>query len=48
MVRTFLPRATQSELFAIMTGGFASIAGSFTGILIGMGIEMYVAACACN
>ena len=39
MVRPFLPRATTSELHAIMTGGFATIAGSVFALYVSYGIE---------
>ncbi|XP_076472613.1 solute carrier family 28 member 3-like isoform X2 [Babylonia areolata] len=38
MVRPFLSRMTKSELHAIMTGGFATIAGSVLGAYIGFGV----------
>ena len=38
VIRHYLNKATVSELFAIMVGGFASIAGSILGVYIGMGI----------
>ncbi len=38
IVRHYLPRATSSELFAIMVGGFATIAGSIMGVYIALGI----------
>lgn len=39
MVRPFLARATASELHAIMTGGFATIAGSVFALYVAYGIE---------
>ena len=39
LVRPFLPYMTQSELHAVMTGGFATIAGSIIGAFIGLGVE---------
>lgn len=38
LVRHYLPHATLSEVFAIMVGGFATIAGSTMGVYIAMGI----------
>lgn len=39
MVRPFLPRMTMSEIHAIMTGGFATIAGGVFALYVGFGIE---------
>src|SRR5690606_17081121 len=39
MVRPFLPRMTTSELHAVMTGGFATIAGGVFAVYVGFGIE---------
>ncbi len=39
MVRPFLPRMTKSELHAIMTGGFATIAGGVFALYVGFGID---------
>lgn len=38
MVRPFIPTMTRSELHAVMTGGFATIAGSVLGAYIGFGV----------
>ncbi|KAK7103475.1 uncharacterized transporter HI_0519-like isoform X1 [Littorina saxatilis] len=38
LVKPFLKDVTESELFAIMTGGFASIAGAIMGALVAIGI----------
>ncbi|MCU0329948.1 MAG: NupC/NupG family nucleoside CNT transporter [Candidatus Kapabacteria bacterium] len=38
LVRHYLPHASLSEVFAIMVGGFATIAGSTMGVYIAMGI----------
>lgn len=38
LVRHYIPTATASEIFAIMVGGFATIAGSTMGVYIAMGI----------
>ncbi|KAK7479261.1 hypothetical protein BaRGS_00029509 [Batillaria attramentaria] len=38
LVRPFVARMTKSELHAIMTGGFATIAGSVLGAYIGFGV----------
>ena len=40
VVKPFVKNMTQSELFAIMCGGLASIAGSVMGGLAGMGIKL--------
>ena len=39
MVRPFLPRMTKSEMHAVMTGGFATIAGGVFALYVGFGIE---------
>lgn len=38
LIRHYLPRASVPEIFAIMVGGFATIAGSTMGVYIAMGI----------
>lgn len=38
LVRHFIPQASSSELFALMVGGFATIAGTMMGVYITMGI----------
>ncbi len=40
VVRPYIPRMTQSELFAVMCGGLASIAGSVMAGYAGMGVEL--------
>ena len=40
VVRPFIPNMTTSELFAIMVGGLASIAGSVMAGYAGMGVEL--------
>ncbi|NCP63635.1 MAG: NupC/NupG family nucleoside CNT transporter [Paraglaciecola sp.] len=40
VVKPFIPHMTQSELFAIMVGGLASIAGSVMAGYAGMGVEI--------
>ncbi len=40
VVRPFIPKMTSSELFAIMVGGLASIAGSVMAGYAGMGVEL--------
>ena len=40
VVRPFIPNMTRSELFAIMVGGLASIAGSVMAGYAGMGVEL--------
>jgi nucleoside permease NupC len=37
LVKPFMPEMTESELHAVMTGGFATIAGSVFGIYISFG-----------
>ncbi len=37
LVKPFLPKMTRSELFAVMTGGMASVAGSVLGGYAGVG-----------
>ena len=40
LVRPFLSRMTRSELFAVMAGGMASVAGSVLGGYEGLGVEL--------
>ncbi|RDV24063.1 NupC/NupG family nucleoside CNT transporter [Alteromonas aestuariivivens] len=40
VVRPFIPQMTSSELFAVMVGGLASIAGSVMAGYAGMGVEL--------
>ncbi len=40
IIKPFLPNMTRSELFAVMVGGLASIAGSIMAAFAGMGIEL--------
>ena len=40
VVRPFIPQMTQSELFAVMVGGLASIAGSIMAGYAGIGVEL--------
>lgn len=40
LVKPFLPHMTRSELFAVMTGGMASVAGSVLGGYVGLGVEL--------
>ncbi|MDP0490250.1 MAG: NupC/NupG family nucleoside CNT transporter [Verrucomicrobiota bacterium JB023] len=47
VVKPYIPRMTQSELFAVMVGGLASIAGSVLAALAGMGIELKYLIAAC-
>lgn len=37
LVRPFMPGMTESELHAIMTGGFSTIAGSVFGVYVSFG-----------
>ena len=41
LLKPFLGQATESELFAIMTGGFASIAGAMTGTIVAFGVSLF-------
>ena len=47
VVRPFVPSMTASELFAVMTGGLATIAGSIMGGYAAMGIELKYLIAAC-
>ena len=47
VVRPFVPAMTASELFAVMTGGLATIAGSMMGGYAAMGIELKYLIAAC-
>ncbi len=40
VVRPFVPKMTQSELFAVMCGGLASIAGGVLAAFAGMGVKI--------
>jgi len=40
LVKPFLPKMTRSELFAVMTGGMASVAGSVLGGYAGLGVDL--------
>lgn len=40
IVRPFIPKMTRSELFAIMVGGLASVAGSVLAGYAGLGVEL--------
>ncbi|GAA5644898.1 NupC/NupG family nucleoside CNT transporter [Vibrio proteolyticus] len=40
LVRPFLARMTRSELFAVMAGGMASVAGSVLGGYAGLGVDL--------
>jgi CNT family concentrative nucleoside transporter len=46
-IKPYLPRLTRSELFAVMTGGLASIAGSVLAGYAAMGIELKFLLAAC-
>jgi len=39
MIRPFIKEMTRSELHAVCTGGFATIAGSVMAAYIGMGVS---------
>ena len=43
LVRPLLKDMTRSELHAIMTGGFATIAGSVLGAYISFGVSIHIA-----
>lgn len=47
VVRPFIPNMTRSELFAVMTGGLASVAGSVLAGYAGLGIELKYLIAAC-
>jgi concentrative nucleoside transporter, CNT family len=47
VVRPFIPNMTSSELFAVMVGGLASIAGSVLAGYASMGVEMKYLLAAC-
>ena len=47
VVRPFIPHMTRSELFAVMVGGLASIAGSVLAGYASMGVEMKYLLAAC-
>lgn len=47
LVRPFVPAMTASELFAVMTGGLATIAGSIMGGYAALGIELKYLIAAC-
>ena len=40
VVKPFLPKMTQSELFAVMVGGMATVAGSVLAGYVALGVEM--------
>ncbi|MCV5649202.1 NupC/NupG family nucleoside CNT transporter, partial [Escherichia coli] len=40
LIRPFLSNMTRSELFAVMAGGMASVAGSVLGGYAGLGVEL--------
>ncbi|MCL2913901.1 NupC/NupG family nucleoside CNT transporter [Shewanella corallii] len=46
-VKPFLPHLTKSEIFAMMTGGIASIAGSILAGLAGLGVDIKYLVMAC-
>ncbi len=46
-IKPYLPRLTRSELFAVMTGGLASIAGSVLAGYAALGIELRFLLAAC-
>ena len=48
MIRPFLNDMTMSELHAVMTGGFATIAGSVLGAYISFGVRRLVRAAPCE
>jgi len=40
IMRPFVNKLTKSELHAVMTGGFATVAGSYIAILIEVGVRI--------
>ncbi len=38
MLRPFVPKLTKSELHAVMTGGFATVSGSYIALLVEVGV----------
>lgn len=38
VLRPFIYRLTKSELHAVMTGGFATVAGSYVALLVEVGV----------
>jgi nucleoside permease NupC len=42
MIKPFLPIMTKSELHAVMTGGFATIAGSVMAAYINFGVKFNI------
>ena len=41
MILPYIDELTVSELFAIMTSGFGSIAGNVYGVLVGLGVSKF-------
>ena len=39
-MRPFIHKLTKSELHAVMTGGFATVAGSYIALLVEVGVRM--------
>ena len=39
-MRPFVSKLTKSELHAVMTGGFATVAGSYIAVLIHVGVSV--------
>jgi len=42
LIRPYLKDMTKSEIHAVMTGGFATIAGSVMGAFISFGVRQHV------
>ena len=40
MLRPFVPKLTKSELHAVMTGGFATVSGSYVAALVEVGVSI--------
>ncbi|TVX92674.1 NupC/NupG family nucleoside CNT transporter [Paenibacillus agilis] len=47
VVKPFLPKMTKSELFAVVTGGLASVSGSVLAGIAGMGVDLKFLLAAC-
>ena len=40
LIKPFLPKMTNSELFSVMVGGFATVSGSVLAAYIGFGVKI--------
>jgi len=43
-MKPFIHKLTKSELHAVMTGGFATVAGSYIAVLIEVGVRVHASA----